>query len=147
MLFFTAIICGYSFIQQVEEVGLGFLMERMSRIGSQCIPAFKLGIQGIVHANESPPDFHMQQAGNLTDQRLQDGGDQIDRFIFVNALFKRVQYNMLNHMNPPCEKTGTVASPGFILQITQRLPRSPQLRFPAERGWTGRCACSQRQHR
>ena len=95
------VICCHPAVQQVEEVGLGLLMQGMHGVIIQRFPAFKLGIQGVIHAVERLTDLQMQQARNLSHQRLQNGRDQFHGLGLVNALFQGVQYDMLYHNYPP----------------------------------------------
>ena len=88
-------------VQQVEEMGLGLLMQGMHGIIFQRFPAFKLGIQSVIHAVERLTDLQMQQTRNLSHQRLQNGRDQLHGLGLVNALFQGVQHDMLYHNYPP----------------------------------------------
>ena len=91
------VVSCHAAVQQVKEMGLCLLMERMHRIGFQSLPAFKHRIQGVIHAVESPAYLQFQQAGDFAHQRLQNGCNQLHSLLFIHALFQGVQHNMLNH--------------------------------------------------
>ena len=53
------IVCAVSGIQKMPEMAFRFQMGGMFCIGSQRLPAFKLGIQGVIQSLIRPSDFHV----------------------------------------------------------------------------------------
>ena len=98
------VISANTAIQEMPEMGLGFLVGRMVSVGCQGFLALELRVQRLVHtALIGSSDLHLGKTGDHTHQRLQHAANDLDGFGLVDTLLQGVDNDMLYHMNSPLQ--------------------------------------------